>query len=146
MTKQEMRRLGLLPYQEDEPQWVGRRRRRRRTPDGEFIGTIMDGAFTVHRQEVTTGTRRLRAEWRMEPAEELEIMHSPEAIEQIAREIDQEIIDRINSEVQGQQIVIRDDEHLAEEFGQPDIHPNRFEEEPSFALRAWRNFIARFNR
>jgi hypothetical protein len=139
MNKQEMRRLGILPYEEDEiiveNTWhsgVVRRRRR----------DVQQLNFTVERTEVVPRSRRINRETgRIEEVTE-------RLAQEIAESVDRDILEQIETEAQ-----------LTEAFGQPQEEnfaewpPNEevgltpeLEEDQNetLAQRAWRNFLARF--
>lgn len=129
MNKQEMRRLGLLPYKEGEIQgWVSRpRRRRRRRPRIQEM--------TIERVEVQATTRRLRANWTMEPVEGI-TMISEEAVDNLTQiitdEIDQDIVEQVEVESNTE----FDDWPQNEEIGEP---------EPRTFIQAMRRYFNRRN-
>ena len=81
MNTQELRRLGVLPYEEEEPRWLGRDRRD--IPH-----------FTIERIEVNTPSRRMRGTWDEALNDAVERMS-----DEIVTEIDQEFLDEINNTV-----------------------------------------------
>ena len=94
MNTQELRRLGVLPY-EDAPRPVAHVREAWVAPAGVNRGEVLQG-MTVTRQAVQAQGRTLRDTWTMETAPEIVNLVSDELANELTAEIDTEIIQEIN--------------------------------------------------
>lgn len=96
MNTQELRRLGVLPYEDAPRRRITVRERPWFTPDGLN--------FTVTAQRVQTQGRTLRANWTMEQSPEIVNLVSDEMADEITTEIDRVIIREVNERVDTQGI------------------------------------------
>lgn len=93
MTKQEMRRLGLIPYKEntDTSGWMTTRpRRRRRRPPNRTIPEM-----TIERVEVNIPSRRMRGTWSQVREEPDDTVVSDEAVDHLTQQIDNDILEQM---------------------------------------------------
>jgi len=112
MNKQELRRLGVLPYEEDTDTsgWMTTQRRRRRRRPPRPIEPVPMPDFEVIRTEVNMPSRRLVARWNAEENRQETVI---------------ERVEQINETVQ--EPIVAPERPPLEELTD-DIHPNRTED------------------
>lgn len=98
MNKQELRRLGVLPYEDAPRRTLTVQERPWFTADGltreQVVGNL-DGV-TVTTQRIQAQGRTLRDNWTLEQSPEIVNLVSDELAEEITAEIDTSIIQEIN--------------------------------------------------